>query len=51
MSTDTSRDRRVRQRLEDEYTARPLWYVLGTSLLFEAVVLALACWIFARRDY
>jgi ABC-type transport system involved in multi-copper enzyme maturation permease subunit len=51
MSTDTSRDRRVRQRLEDEYTARSLWYVLGTSLIFEAVVLALACWIFVRRDY
>jgi ABC-type transport system involved in multi-copper enzyme maturation permease subunit len=26
-------------------------YIIGTSLLFEAAVLALACWIFARRDY
>jgi hypothetical protein len=26
-------------------------YIIGTSLLFEAVVLGFACWIFARRDY
>jgi hypothetical protein len=25
--------------------------VLGTSITFEAVVLALAAWIFCRRDY
>ncbi|MBX3354259.1 MAG: ABC transporter permease subunit [Phycisphaeraceae bacterium] len=28
----------------------PTW-VVGTSLAFEAVILFLACWIFARRDY
>ena len=28
----------------------PLW-IIGTSLAFEAVVLAIAAWIFCRRDY
>lgn len=30
---------------------RPLSWVLGTSLGFEIVVLGIACWIFARRDF
>ena len=30
---------------------RPISWVIGTSLGFEAVVLALAAWIFCRRDY
>jgi hypothetical protein len=30
---------------------RSLAWVLGTSLLFEAVVLALAGWLSCRRDY
>jgi hypothetical protein len=34
-----------------EIRDRPLWWVLGTSLLFEAVVVGLAAWIFCRRDY
>ena len=37
----------VRQTLD----ARGVGWVLGTSLAFEAAVLALAAWIFARRDY
>lgn len=40
-------NRTVQERLRD----RPLWWVLGTSLGFEAVVLLLCCWIFARRDF
>jgi ABC-type transport system involved in multi-copper enzyme maturation permease subunit len=31
--------------------SRPVSWVIGTSLGFEAVVLALAAWIFCRRDY
>jgi hypothetical protein len=31
--------------------ARPLWWVVGTSLTFEAVVVAIAAWKFCRRDY
>lgn len=30
---------------------RPVWWILGTSLGFEAVVLGLAAWIFCRRDF
>ena len=30
---------------------RPVWWVIGTSLIFEALVLTLAAWIFCRRDY
>jgi hypothetical protein len=30
---------------------RPIWWIVGTSLGFEAVVLAVAAWIFCRRDY
>jgi ABC-2 type transport system permease protein len=51
MRTDTSEDREAMQRMQEEYQQRSLWYVVGTSLVFEGVVLALACWIFARRDY
>ncbi len=30
---------------------RPIWWIVGTSLGFEAVVLGLAGWIFCRRDF
>lgn len=39
------------QRLEAEYATRSAWFVIGSSLAFEAVVLALACWLFVRRDF
>ena len=39
------------KRTEAELAGRPVWWVLGTSLAFEAVVLAIACWIFLRRDF
>ena len=29
----------------------PAWRTIGKSLIFEAIVLALALWIFRRRDY
>lgn len=41
----------VNARLNEEYNSRSLWYVLGTSLAFEFVMLGLACVIFVRRDY
>ena len=41
----------LNMRLAERIRARSVWWVLGTSLAFEAVVLALACWIFTRRDY
>ena len=39
------------QRLAHTMHTRSLWWVIGTSLAFEAVVLALAAWIFCRRDF
>lgn len=37
----------LQQRLEN----RPLWWIIGTSLGFEALILAICCWIFSRRDF
>lgn len=37
--------------LEDALGRRPLAWIVGTSLAFEAVILAIACWIFVRRDF
>ena len=37
--------------IRDEQDSHSVWWVLGTSLLFEACVLALATLIFSRRDY
>jgi len=33
------------------FRQRPVWWVVGTSLGFEAAVLGIACLIFARRDF
>ena len=33
------------------WTARDAWWALGTSGGFQVVVLGLAAWIFARRDF
>ena len=51
ISTDDSEDRKVRQRQMEEVRSRSLWYVIGTSLLFELLVLSGAAWKFCRRDY
>lgn len=34
-----------------EELERPVWWVIGTSLLFEFVLLSIAGWKFCRRDY
>jgi len=39
------------QKLDQTMRTRSLWWVIGTSLGFEAVVLLLAAWVFCRRDY
>ena len=44
-------DVEVTRRLEEKLDAYSGWYIIGTSLAFEAVVLALACAIFIRRDF
>lgn len=43
--------RELARRSSDLQRSRPVWWVVGTSLLFEAAVLGLACWIFVRRDF
>jgi hypothetical protein len=40
----------VRQ-IDRTMRARPISWVIGTSLAFEAVVLLLAAWVFCRRDF
>lgn len=44
-------ERETQKRVAEEISQRPLWWVIATSLGFEAFVLALAGWIFCRRDY
>lgn len=44
------RDREIMRRAEEYENSRPAWMIIGTSLLFEAAVLAIACFIFVRRD-
>ena len=44
-------EREVQKRVAERIRARsPLW-VVGTSLLFEAAVVLLTAWVFARRDF
>ena len=44
-------DVEMTRRLEQKLDAYSGWYIIGTSLAFEAVVLTLACVIFIRRDF
>jgi len=51
VTTRGARERETMRRLLEDYRGRSLWYVVGTSLLFEGFILAIAAWIFVRRDY
>jgi hypothetical protein len=51
VTVDRSRERETQRRMEESYVSRPVWYVVGTSLIFEVVVLSAACVIFVRRDF
>lgn len=44
-------DPEVTKRMHALRLARPTWWVIGTSLGFEAVVLGIAAWTFRRRDF
>lgn len=44
-------DVEMTRRLEEKLDSYSAWYVVGSSLLFEGVVLAIACVIFVRRDF
>ncbi len=43
--------REVTDRVQEDYDNRSPWFVIGTSLGFEAVILLIGGWIFVRRDY
>jgi ABC-type transport system involved in multi-copper enzyme maturation permease subunit len=46
-----ARERETMRRMVDEYDSNSLWYVVGTSLLFEGVILGLASLYFCRKDF
>ena len=50
-SLKNGQDPRVQKRIQEQVNKRPVWWVVGTSLGFEAVVLLGAGWMFARRDF
>jgi len=39
------------KRLAERQRARPLWWIVGTSMVFELVITGITCLIFARRDF
>lgn len=47
----TGHEERAQTRMMEYYDSRTMWYILGTSMVFEAVMLGLACFIFVRRDF
>jgi len=50
-TTRGARERETMRRMRDDYENRPLFYVIGTSLLFEGFILGLASWYFCRKDF
>jgi ABC-2 type transport system permease protein len=44
-------DAETTKKVEKVLEERSLWYILGGSLAFEAVILALCAWNFTRRDF
>lgn len=39
------------RRTQEAIRSRSLWWIVGTSLIFEAFILGLGAWIFSRRDF
>lgn len=39
------------REIAEELRGRSVWWVIGTSVVFEVLVLSLASWIFIRRDF
>lgn len=50
-TTRDARERETTKRMQEEYGSRSLWYVVGTSLLFEGFVFGLASLYFGRKDF
>lgn len=45
------RNEQVARAVQDEMRGRTEFWIIGTSLLFEAVVMGLAAWSFCRREF
>lgn len=43
--------REASRRTQAEFKSRSAWWVMGTSLAFEAVILSFGAWRFSRRDF
>ena len=50
-TTYAARERETMRRLVEDYSERSLWYVVGTSLLFEGLILTLAAWYVCKKDF
>jgi hypothetical protein len=50
-TTRGARDRETMRRMRKEYESNSLWYVVGTSLLFEGFILGIASLYFCRKDF
>lgn len=44
-------DEEMSMALQREFRSRSIWWIVGTSLIFEGFVLGVCCLIFARRDF
>lgn len=44
-------DSELQRRVIEEQRGRSVFWILGTSLIFELIILSLAAWIFCRRDF
>ena len=43
--------REFESRMQEKRDSRGYFWIIGTSLIFECLVLAFACWRFSRRDF
>ena len=50
-TTRGARERETMKRMQEDYSGRSPWYVVGTSLLFEGFVLGIASLYFCRKDF
>ena len=48
---DPEADNIAKSAVKSEIRGRTILWVVGTSLGFEAFILAICCWVFSRRDY
>jgi ABC-type transport system involved in multi-copper enzyme maturation permease subunit len=43
--------KKLQKKVVEHKLTQPIWWVLGTSFGFEAIVLGICTWIFCRRDF